>query len=292
MPRRTKVFKDYYSILNVSQSSSLEEIKKSFRKLALELHPDHNPNDPESEERFKEITEAYGVLSDPLKKKEYDRFRADIFAGRTTGSSNFRYSQEDIFASMFRGENAREIFEELNREFSRSGFRSGNTFFQTLFFGGAVDGLGRILRMVPGPIGRIGMGLKLAQVVGSSLYALHKMKQQKQAQSGPASSVPPKTGNPLLDGIKGMLEKKEPNKSSLDMDFCLSIPPVEALNGTRKKISYQVDGKTEQLMVRIPPNFPSGGKLRIRDKGKTLEGKRGDLILSIHVDPEASPTKE
>ena len=292
MPRRTKVFKDYYSILNVSQSSSLEEIKKSFRKLALELHPDHNPNDPESEERFKEITEAYGVLSDPLKKKEYDRFRADTLAGRTTGSSNFRYSQEDIFASMFRGENAREIFEELNREFSRSGFRSGNTFFQTLFFGGAVDGLGRILRMVPGPIGRIGMGLKLAQVVGSSLYALHKMKQQKQTQSGPASSVPPKTGNPLLDGIKGMLEKKEPNKSSLDMDFCLSIPPVEALNGTRKKISYQVDGKTEQLMVRIPPNFPSGGKLRIRDKGKTLEGKRGDLILSIHVDPEASPTKE
>ena len=187
MPRRTKVFKDYYSILNVSQSSSLEEIKKSFRKLALELHPDHNPNDPESEERFKEITEAYGVLSDPLKKKEYDRFRADTLAGRTTGSSNFRYSQEDIFASMFRGENAREIFEELNREFSRSGFRSGNTFFQTLFFGGAVDGLGRILRMVPGPIGRIGMGLKLAQVVGSSLYALHKMKQQKQAQSGPAS---------------------------------------------------------------------------------------------------------
>ena len=292
MPRRTKVFKDYYSILNVSQSSSLEEIKKSFRKLALELHPDHNPNDPQSEERFKEITEAYGVFSDPLKKKEYDRFRADTLAGRTTGSSNFRYSQEDIFASMFRGENAREIFEELNREFSRSGFRSGNTFFQTLFFGGAVDGLGRILRMVPGPIGRIGMGLKLAQVVGSSLYALHKMNQQKQAQSGPASSVPPKTGNPLLDGIKGMLEKKEPNKSSLDMDFCLSIPPVEALNGTRKKISYQVDGKTEQLMVRIPPNFPSGGKLRIRDKGKTMEGKRGDLILSIHVDPEASLTKE
>ena len=290
MPRRTK--EDYYSILNISQSSSQDEIKKSFRKLALELHPDRNPDDPESEKKFKEITEAYGVLSDPLKKKEYDRFRTDNLAGHTTGSSNFRYSQEDIFASMFRGENAREIFEELNREFNRSGFRSGNTFFQTLFFGGAVGGLGRILRMVPGPIGRIGMGLKLAQVVGSSLYALHKMNQQKQAQSGPASSVPPKTGNPLLDGIKGMLEKKEPNKSSLDMDFCLSIPPVEALNGTRKKISYQVNGETEQLMVHIPPNFPSGGKLRIRDKGKTRDGKRGDLILSIHVDPKAGPAKE
>lgn len=291
MPRRTKEFKDYYSILKVSQSSSLEEIKKSFRKLALELHPDHNPNDPESEERFKEITEAYGVLSDPLKKKEYDQFRADHLSGRTTGSSNFRYSQEDIFASMFRGENTREIFEELNREFNRSGFRSGNTFFQTLFFGGAVGGLGRILRMVPGPIGRIGMGLKLAQVVGSSLYALHKMNQQKQAQSGPASSVPPKTENPLLGGIKGIFGKKE-SQSSLDMDFSLSIPSIEALNGSRKKISYQVNGITEQLMVTIPKKFPSGGKLRIRNKGKTQDGKRGDLILSIHVDPEASPSKE
>ncbi|MBT3923083.1 MAG: J domain-containing protein [Nitrospina sp.] len=281
MSRRTKEFKDYYSILKVSQNSSQEEIKKSFRNLALELHPDHNPDDPESEEKFKEVTEAYGVLSDPLKKNEYDRFRADYHAGRTTGSSNFHYSQEDIFSSMFRGENAREIFEELNREFNRSGFRSGNSFFQSLFFGGAVGGLGRILRFIPGPIGKIGMGLKLAQVVGSSLYALHKMKQQKQTGS---TSPPPISDNPVMESLKGMFVKKD---STLDMDFYISIPPLEALNGSRKKISYQVNGKTEQLMVRIPPNFASGGKLRIREKGKIQDEKRGDLILTIHVD--ASP---
>jgi curved DNA-binding protein len=286
MSRRTKEFKDYYSILKVSPNSSLEEIKKSFRILALELHPDHNPNDLESEEKFKEVTEAYGVLSDPPKKSEYDRFRADHLAGRTTGSSNFRYSQEDIFASMFRGENAREIFDELNKEFSRSGFRSGNPFFQSLFFGGAVGGLGRILRMVPGPIGKIGMGLKLAQVVGSSLYALHKMNQKKQSSRKPDPSVHPKTENSVMEGLKGMFVKKEA-LSSLDMDFYLTIPPIEALNGARKKISYQVNEQTEQLLVRIPPNFPSGGKLRIRDKGKFLNGQRGDLILSVHVDPEA-----
>ena len=73
MPRRTK--EDYYSILNISQSSSQDEIKKSFRKLALELHPDRNPDDPESEKKFKEITEAYGVLSDPLKKKEQTKLK-------------------------------------------------------------------------------------------------------------------------------------------------------------------------------------------------------------------------
>lgn len=287
MARRPKEFKDYYSILKVpTDCSSQEEIKKSFRKLALDLHPDHNPDDSESEERFKEVTEAYGVLSDPLKKSEYDRFRADYLAGRTTSSSNFHYSQEDIFASMFRGKNTREIFEELNREFSRSGFRSGNSFFQSLFFGGAVGGLGRILRMVPGPIGKIGMGLKLAQVVGSSLYAMHKMNQQKQTQSG--QTVSQKSKNPLTNGMKAMFGKKE---VSLDLDFYISIPPVEALNGTRKKISYQVNGKTEQLMVRIPPNFLSGGKLRIKDKGKINAGKRGDLILSIHIDSKASPNK-
>lgn len=285
MTRRPKEFKDYYAILKVSHdSSSQEEIKKSFRKLALELHPDHNPDDPQSEERFKDVTEAYGVLSDPLKKKEYDRFRSDHLAGRTSGSSDFRYSQEDIFASMFRGENAREIFEELNREFNRSGVRSGNPFFQSLFFGGAVGGLGKILRFVPGPIGKIGMGLKIAQVVGSSLFALHKMNQQNQAQSG--QPVPPKPENPLVNGIKGMFGKKE---ISLDMDFYISIPPLEALNGTRKKISYQVSGKTEQLMVRIPPNFPAGGKLRIKDKGRIQEDKRGDLILSINIDPKTNP---
>ena len=76
------------------------------------------------------------------------------------------------------------------------------------------------------------------------------------------------------------------------MDFSLSIPSIEALNGSRKKISYQVNGITEQLMVTIPKKFPSGGKLRIRNKGKTQDGKRGDLILSIHVDPGASPSKE
>ena len=149
MARRPREFKDYYAILKVSHDSSTEEdIKKSFRKLALELHPDHNPNDPQSEERFKNVTEAYGVLSDPLKKKEYDRFRADHLSGRTTVSSDFHYSQEDIFSSMFRGENAREIFEELNREFNRSGVRSGNPFFQSLFFGGAMGGLGKILRFI------------------------------------------------------------------------------------------------------------------------------------------------
>jgi DnaJ-class molecular chaperone len=281
---RIKEFKDYYKILNVTESATQEEIKKSFRKLALELHPDHNPDDPGSEEKFKDVTEAYGVLSDSQKKQEYDRFRADHFAGRS--SSRFQYSQEDIFSSMFQGKNASDIFEELNREFSRSGFRSGNNFFQNIFFGGAAGGIGRILRMIPGPIGRIGMGIKIAQVVGTSLYALHKMKKAKDA-ANPNKQQEPE--NPLVSNLKGMFSKSQADgKSPLDMDFAISIPPTEALLGTRKKISYRANGITEQLMVRIPPKFPSGGKLRIRNKGHIQNEKRGDLILSINVDLKTS----
>ena len=283
---RIKEFKDYYKILNVTESATQEDIKKSFRKLALELHPDHNPDDPGSEEKFKDVTEAYGVLSDLQKKQEYDRFRADHFAGRS--SSRFQYSQEDIFSSMFQGKNASDIFEELNREFSRSGFRSGNNFFQNVFFGGAAGGIGRVLRMIPGPIGRIGMGIKIAQIVGTSIYALHKMKKAKDA-ANPNKQQEQK--NPLVSNLKGMFGKPQSDeKSPLDMSFAISIPATEALNGTRKRISYRVNGTTEQLMVRIPPKFPSGGKLRIRNKGHIQNEERGDLILSVNVDPKTSST--
>ena len=283
---RIKEFKDYYKILNVTESATQEDIKKSFRKLALELHPDHNPDDPGSEEKFKDVTEAYGVLSDLQKKQEYDRFRADHFAGRS--SSRFQYSQEDIFSSMFQGKNASDIFEELNREFSRSGFRSGNNFFQNVFFGGAAGGIGRVLRMIPGPIGRIGMGIKIAQIVGTSIYALHKMKKAKDA-ANPNKQQEQK--NPLVSNLKGMFGKPQSDeKSPLDMSFAISIPATEALNGTRKKISYRVNGTTEQLMVRIPPKFPSGGKLRIRNKGHIQNEERGDLILSVNVDLKTSST--
>ena len=110
------------------------------------------------------------------------------------------------------------------------------------------------------------------------------MNQKKQGHQ--RQTVSPKPENPILSGIKGMFSK---NEVSLDMDFYLSIPPLEALNGTRKKISYRVCGKMEQLMVRIPPNFPSGGKLRIKGKGKVHDEKRGDLILSINIDRKLNP---
>jgi curved DNA-binding protein len=92
---------DYYQSLGLQKGATPDEIKKAYRKLAVKFHPDKNPGDKSAEDRFKEINEAYAVLSDPQKKAQYDQF----------GSSGFhqRYSQEDIF----RGFDVNDLFRDI-----------------------------------------------------------------------------------------------------------------------------------------------------------------------------------
>ena len=80
---------DYYKTLGVEKKANPEDIKKAYRKLALKYHPDRNPNNHEAEEKFKKISEAYAVLSDQEKRKQYDNFGSDQFSQK--------FSQEDIF---------------------------------------------------------------------------------------------------------------------------------------------------------------------------------------------------
>jgi curved DNA-binding protein len=107
--------KDYYAVLGVEKTASTEAIKKAYRKLAVKYHPDKNPGDKAAEERFKEITEAYAVLADADKRRQYDQF----------GEAGFhqRYSQEDIFRNV-----------DLNDIFREFGF-GGDDLFGQLFGG-------------------------------------------------------------------------------------------------------------------------------------------------------------
>lgn len=99
--------KDYYDILGISKGASDDEIKKAYRKLAMKYHPDRNPDNKEAEEKFKDINEAYQVLSDPQKKSQYDQFGTTDFNGGFGGSGGFDFSGmggfEDIFDSFFGG---------------------------------------------------------------------------------------------------------------------------------------------------------------------------------------------
>jgi curved DNA-binding protein len=115
--------RDYYEVLGVKKGASTDEIKRAYRKLAVKYHPDKNPGDKQAEDRFKEINEAYAVLSDPQKKEQFDRF----------GSTNFhqRFSQEDIF----RGFNVDDLFRD-------QGFGTDDI-FSRIFGGMGRGGAGR-----------------------------------------------------------------------------------------------------------------------------------------------------
>jgi curved DNA-binding protein len=90
--------RDYYQILGIHQTASEDEIKKAYRTLALKYHPDHHPGDSKSEESFKEISEAYAVLSVPDKRKEYDQFGHAGFKRRRTSQDIFRnFNFDDLF---------------------------------------------------------------------------------------------------------------------------------------------------------------------------------------------------
>ena len=109
--------KDYYSSLGIDKDASADAIKKAYRKLAIKYHPDKNPDDKAAEEHFKEITEAYTVLSDPEKKVQYDSYGDSAF--------HQRFSHEDIF----RGVNVNDMFREF-------GFNGGEDILSQLFGGG------------------------------------------------------------------------------------------------------------------------------------------------------------
>ena len=98
--------RDYYEVLGVARSASSDEIKKSYRKLALKYHPDRNQDDAVAVEKFKEATEAYGVLSDANNRSKYDQFGHAAFDQRSGGFGGFDFSSgfegfEDIFGDIF-----------------------------------------------------------------------------------------------------------------------------------------------------------------------------------------------
>ena len=126
--------KDYYTILGVNKNATADEIKKAYRQLALKYHPDRNKGDKEAEERFKEINEAYAVLSNEEKKRQYDMFGAEGFRQR--------YSQEDIFQGFDIG--------DILKDF---GFGTSDI-FSVLFGGGGRRGRGVRYTTFTGPFGQ------------------------------------------------------------------------------------------------------------------------------------------
>jgi DnaJ-class molecular chaperone len=271
--------RDYYEILGLRGDATEAEIKTAYRKLALKYHPDRNPGDKLAEERFKAISEAYGVLMDREKKAQYD------LGYRGYGRYGFHYTQRDIFQDMFTDPNTSEIFRELSREFERYGLRFDQNFVNHVFFGGRGFLFGGIF--FGGPIS----GRKAYRIYPSPNRAFGQtMRESVWGKRGPQirkdEGIVAKIGRKISLYLLGTASRGESGqRKGRDIRYSIYISQEEAAKGTKITVAYPRKGKPERLSVRIPPGVKSGTKLRLANKG--LEGGNGalpgDLYLRITV---------
>ncbi len=265
--------KDYYHILGLDPGAEETGIRTAYRRLALRYHPDHNPGDPAAEDRFKEVAEAYGVLSDPVKRREYDAARESgahrEAAGAGTGT-RFHYSQEEIFRDLFRDPRFQQMAWGLFREFQRAGLRADRRFMERVFFGGR--GIFLAGFVVLGPLGRAAASRRrppLLQPQAPPLLKAFSWLGRKLAGvlgTGETRPVP-------QEGGKG--------SSGLDLVYRMSLEPKDLEDGTVVTLSVDRGSGKERLRVRVPPGTHPGTRLRLRGKGRTREEGSGDLFLEI-----------
>ena len=257
--------KDYYNILGVERDASQQAIKEAYRKLAFQYHPDRN-TDPAATEKMKDINEAYAVLSDVSKRREYDLLRSQY------GSFAYeRFRQSHTAEDIFRGSDIDQIFEDFARTF---GFRSSGDIFRESY----------------GP-GYRGFEFRRPGMFGRGYIFYPGTRRTGGQQQSPDSQIQmpglPFTGV-LGKVIKFFLKKitgvELPEKGK-DWHDTVTLSPEKARDGAEVKYSYKKWGKPKDLMVKIPPKVRDGQRIRLRGMGSPGKagGESGDLYLRVQI---------
>ncbi len=274
--------KDFYAVLGVSRSASADEIKKAYRRLARESHPDHNPGNAEAEDRFKAVSEAYDVLSDDSKRKEYDEMRQLFGAGafrrgaRGAGPGGVPFDMSDIFGDAAAGDAAGD------RRFGGAGF---SDLFSSIFSGGGRASAGR-----RGPIrGRdveAEVLLDFRDAVNGATLPLTLRAPgvcDTCHGSGAKPGSVPRTcpvchGAGLVSTNQGAFSFSEPCRECQGVGTIVDVkcPECHGTGGVTK---------TRTLNVRIPPGVADGQKIRLSGRGEpgARGGPAGDLYVLIKV---------
>lgn len=266
--------RDYYEILGVSRNATQDEIKKAYRKLARQYHPDLNPNNKkEAEEKFKEITEAYQVLSDPEKRKIYDQFGHAGLSGGGYQDFSRQYSYQDVGSI-----NLEDIFSDLEDIFGfgfgrkkSSGQRKKQSYYRP-------ENGSDIYQTITISLEDAYNGTTLELEVPR--YVICEACGGTGVKSGSESKICPTCG-----GTGEIVQNLGFLRMSQTCPTCggagIIQEPCEVCNGRGLVI------KKETVKVRVPPGVDNGSKLRVPGKGHSgrFGGVPGDLWIIINVKP-------
>jgi molecular chaperone DnaJ len=257
--------RDYYELLGLERSATSDDVKKAYRKLAFKYHPDRNPDDPDAEERFKEVTEAYEILRDPHKRAQYDQFGHAAFQrGMGADFSGFDISDAlRVFMSAFGGE--------------------------TIF--GDIFGTGRRQPRSGPPRGedlRVKVKLSLEEIAEGTKKSI-KLNRLEQCPECSGSGSAKDSRPSICRTCGGMGEVRRQQPSFFGTFMTVSTCP--SCRGTGKAITNPCDkcrGKgvvkgSKQIKVTIPAGVSSGNYITIRGEGNAgeLGGLRGDVVVLV-----------
>lgn len=291
MANQDWIGKDFYSALGVSKDASAEDIKKAYRKLARKYHPDKNPGDSAAEERFKEVGEAYQVLSNEEDRKQYDAIRAFGAGGaRFTAGGGGDAGFEDMFSSMFGGSGGSFRRHAQGANASSGGFEDIFNMFGGSGGGGSRFSFGSSRRASRGEDLVTSVSIPLRQAASGTVVKITTASGRSVTAKIPAGvtdgqkiRVPGKGGAGVNGGPDGDIlvtvnVEKHPVYELKGKDVYVNVPISfsEAALGATVKIPT-LDGKT--VSVKIPEGSSTDKLLRVRGKG--LKG--GDMYARLKV---------
>lgn len=273
--------RDYYDILGVARGADAAEIKKAYRKLALQFHPDRNPGDKEAEEKFKEAAEAYEVLSDPAKRQRYDQFgHAGVRGGAAGGQAGFQ-DINDIFSA----------FSDI--------FGSGGSIFDEMFGGQRGGGRGR-RQGRPGNDLRIKLPLTLEEVAEGTEKKI-KVRKFIGCETCEGRGVEdPERGMETCSTCQGAGEVRHVSRSVFGQ--FVNVQPCPSCRGEGRIIkapctACEGEGRTkgeETITITVPAGVLEGHYLTLRGAGNAGQrgGRPGDLRVEIEEKKHEHFTRE
>jgi curved DNA-binding protein len=276
-------YKDYYQILGVSRSASADEIRAAYRKLALKYHPDRNPGNKQAEDKFKEMNEAYQVLSDPQKRARYDQLGSAYSNYQRNGGQPDGFDWDQWYTTGAGGQQVN--FDDL---FGGAGGGGFSDFFSAIFGGtGGMSGTDVRTRRVPTYEQPVSISLQEAYEGATRLLETGGRRVQIKIPAGARTGTKVRVAGGAPDGADLYLKVAVQGDSRFERDGADLYAPVSVdvftaiLGG-----EVEVQTMSGRVKLTIPAGTQSDQKIRIAGRGMPQlknPQEKGDLFVQVKV---------